>query len=195
MKSGASLLSDQFQETLRSPFLVFPFTLKGKTVTGIECKGAAVLFQCVEVVCAEAAHSELQKLISDAVTLKEMIDIELYNLAAADLNKAANQTIVINIGAAQQIGILRILFGNREHLKFAEGVVIIPENRTEVDPFHEDKNLRDPRDIAQCGRSDVFHADQGLSWDSSRNRGILVRSGTRGEMEIYPCRTASVSTE
>ena len=101
--------------------------------------------------------------------------LQLVKTKKGDLDKTADDAIIVDIGAVKERGIVKIFLRHRDHLLFTKCILDIAEDGVEVNPLDKDEDLRQTGDIIGGCFSDVFHGYQGFSAESSWNRGILVR--------------------
>ena len=139
----------------RYPFVLYHFFAgEFKTVPLVEGYAARVVLKRPQPVCTELVHGEVQKLRTNAAALEVRLDVELFDLFAADTDKSLYHAVVlIDVGAVQSLGTLGVIFSDIENVQLTEIKGIIFEERVEVHAVIGDDHLGDTRGICRYSRS------------------------------------------
>lgn len=112
----------------------------------IKGNGPCVFLNGPQVIRIMGLLGKFNELCANPLALKKMVHIELFDLGALDVDQAFYNAVVIDIDVVQNLRFC-VVFRYFLDLQSVERMVVIPENRAEVDPLVEDQDFRNAGEV------------------------------------------------
>lgn len=121
----------------------------------IKGNGPCVFLNGPQVIRIMGLLGKFNEPCTDPLALKKMVHIELFDLGALNVDQAFYNAVVIDVDVVQNFRFC-VVFRYFQDLQSVERIVVIPENRAEVDPLVEDQDFRNAGEVGGGGLAYFF---------------------------------------